>query len=162
MKAAIDAVRKALEGLAEVEGEGIGFTSVRVDAGKLVEAASALKAAGFDHVKSVTGVDRPKQGVIEVIYHVGSTLPELGDAVVALSVSADRERPRIPSLTKVWEGCEFLEAETYDLLGVEFEGHPKLGRLLLPPDYEGLPPLRKDFKLPEPTLEVEEVERRGG
>lgn len=162
MKAAIDAVREILEGLAEVEGEGIGFISVRVDTSKLVEAASALKAGGFDHVKSVTGVDRPEQGIIEVIYHVGSTLPELGDAVVALIVFADREEPRIPSLIKVWEGCEFLEAETYDLLGVEFEGHPKLGRLLLPPDYEGLPPLRKDLKLPEPILEVEEAEKHGG
>ena len=52
--------------------------------------------------------------------------------------------PTVPSLTPVYPGANFPERETYDLLGITFEGHPELTRILMPDDWDGHP-LRKDF-----------------
>ncbi|KQR41321.1 NADH-quinone oxidoreductase subunit C [Deinococcus sp. Leaf326] len=58
----------------------------------------------------------------------------------------------LDSLYPVWRAANYLEREVYDLLGVEFVGHPDLRKVLTPDDLEGHP-LRKDFPLGEtPTL----------
>lgn len=58
----------------------------------------------------------------------------------------------LDSLYPVWRAANYLEREVYDLLGIEFVGHPDLRKVLTPDDLEGHP-LRKDFPLGEtPTL----------
>jgi NADH-quinone oxidoreductase subunit C len=51
---------------------------------------------------------------------------------------------KVPSLTGVYPGTDFAERETYDMFGIEFEGHPDLTRILMPDDWDGHP-LRKDY-----------------
>ena len=51
---------------------------------------------------------------------------------------------KVPSLTGVYPGTDFPERETYDMFGIEFEGHPDLTRILMPDDWDGHP-LRKDY-----------------
>ncbi|WP_180232942.1 NADH-quinone oxidoreductase subunit C, partial [Bacillus sp. AFS055030] len=63
---------------------------------------------------------------------------------IALKVRADRNQPIVDSITPIWEGANWPERETYDLLGIQFEGHPKLERILLPDNWVGYP-LRKDY-----------------
>ena len=60
----------------------------------------------------------------------------------------ERESPKVPSLTDVWTGADYHERETFEMLGIVFEGHPDLRRLLLPEDWNDIPPLRKDYSNP--------------
>ncbi|MBI5525792.1 MAG: NADH-quinone oxidoreductase subunit C, partial [Deltaproteobacteria bacterium] len=61
-----------------------------------------------------------------------------------LKVKLDREKPVVDTVESVWLAANWHERETYDLLGVQFAGHPDLRRLLLPDDWVGYP-LRKDY-----------------
>jgi NADH-quinone oxidoreductase subunit C len=56
---------------------------------------------------------------------------------------------RCPTLTALYRGADWMERECYDLLGVSFEGHPDLRRILLGDDWEGHP-LRKDYPVDMP------------
>ena len=56
------------------------------------------------------------------------------------------EGDHVPSVISVWPTCDWHEREQYDLMGIVFEGHPNLARLLMPDDWEGHP-LRKDYPI---------------
>jgi len=105
---------------------------------------------GFDHLNVVGGTDYMQQGEFEVIYFVGSlSTPGQQDLVVQLAERVKREEsPKVPSLTEVWGAAEYHERETFEMLGIFFEGHPDLRRLLLPEDWDDIPPLRKDYHSP--------------
>ncbi|WP_305926895.1 NADH-quinone oxidoreductase subunit C [Bacillus mycoides] len=64
---------------------------------------------------------------------------------VAVKVKLDREAPQAKSVTPLWKGADWPEREAYDLLGIVFEGHPNLSRILMPDDWVGYP-LRKDYE----------------
>ncbi|MEK7019047.1 NADH-quinone oxidoreductase subunit C [Bacillus sp. FSL R9-9410] len=64
---------------------------------------------------------------------------------VAVKVKLDRETPQVESVTPLWKGADWPEREAYDLLGIIFEGHPNLSRILMPDDWVGYP-LRKDYE----------------
>ncbi|MEM3713080.1 MAG: NADH-quinone oxidoreductase subunit C, partial [Thermoproteota archaeon] len=65
-----------------------------------------------------------------------------------LSVKLDLEKPMVSSLFSIWPSVEYHEREVYDMLGVIFEGHPDLKRILLPEYWMDIPPLRKEYKIP--------------
>jgi len=121
--------------------EGIDFTVV-VQAQKLPEIAAFLRdEIGFDYLSNLTSVDHPDH--FEVVYHLYSIRNPAPPFVLKVMLE-DKENPRLPSVVGVWEGANFQEREVYDLMGIVFEGHPNLERILL---WDGFPghPLRKDF-----------------
>lgn len=88
----------------------------------------------------LTAVDRYDR--FEVVYFLQSLDRNL---LIQLKVILDEhENASLPSCYSVYRGALFQEREVYDLMGIRFEGHPDLRRLLL---WEGYPghPLRKDF-----------------
>lgn len=104
---------------------------------------------GFDHPNMVGGTDYPQQGEFEVIYFVGSAgAPGQEDLVFQLAERVKKDVSAVPSLVEVWAGVDLHERETFDMLGVRFEGHPDLRRILLPEDWDDIPPLRKDYTSP--------------
>jgi len=122
---------------------------IRVEPGDIVEVATFLRdKMGFDHAESAGGTDYPKDNQIEMIYHLGSYGREdLAPHILALTTRTSREDARLPTLINVFKSVEYHERETFEMLGVYFEGHPRNDRFLLPEDWADIPPLRKDFKI---------------
>jgi NADH-quinone oxidoreductase subunit C len=128
-------------------GPGIKDPFCHVKPERLLEVARTLRdhpSLQFDFLESITAVDWPKTNQIEVVYHLFSYA--LRHSFV-LKVTLGRDAPTVPSLISLWDSADWLEREQYDLLGVVFEGHPDLRRLLLPEDWQGHP-LRKDYQQP--------------
>jgi NADH/F420H2 dehydrogenase subunit C len=85
----------------------------------------------------------PKAKRFSVSYHLLRMRPT--PARIRLQVWADEGEP-VPSVVSVWPTADWHEREAWDLLGIEFEGHPNLQRILMDDDWEGHP-LRKDYPL---------------
>ncbi len=111
----------------------------------VVELAFYLKnEQGFDHPISAGAIDYMEENRIQVVYYVLSSTKGI---LLMLKMNIDRDNPTTPTLTPVWGSIDWHERETWEMLGVVFEGHPNLARLLLPEDWEGGHPLRKDCTL---------------
>ena len=122
---------------------------VNVDPTGIIEVATFIRDnLGFDHAESVTGTDYPKDNQIEVIYQLGSySKDDIAAHILSLATRTSRDDARLPSLTNVYKSAEYHERETFEMLGVYFEGHPRNERFLLPEDWADLPPLRKEFRI---------------
>lgn len=97
----------------------------------------------FDSLSCLTGIDNGEESdKMEVLYHLYS-IPF--DIHLALTVELDRKEPAVESVSDIWRGANWHEREAYDLLGIKFNNHPDLRRILLPDDWEGYP-LRKDYQ----------------
>jgi len=94
----------------------------------------------FDYLNSITAVDYTEH--FEVIYHLTSITNN--HSIVLKTRCYDRENPRVPSVVSLWQGADFQEREVYDLMGIAFDGHPNLKRILLWEGFAGHP-LRKDY-----------------
>jgi NADH-quinone oxidoreductase subunit C len=99
----------------------------------------------FDYLRAVSGVDYPKESKLVSVYDLISTAYR---HTFAVKVETPRENPHIPSVAGVWPTAEWHEREAYDLLGIVYDGHPNLTRILLPEDWQGHP-LRKDYVFPK-------------
>src|SRR5438105_6164026 len=137
--------------LAEKFGEAVGALQpankdpwVEVKPAALREVCAFLKAdpeLRFDCLMNLTTVDWPKKNQIQVVYHLFSYAKK---HAFILKVLLDRAAPALDSVEPVWKSADWLEREQYDLMGVQFEGHPDLRRIVLPDDWVGHP-LRKDY-----------------
>jgi NADH-quinone oxidoreductase subunit C len=98
----------------------------------------------FDFLQNLTAIDWIKQQQIQCVYHLFSYRHR---HEVVVKVDLPRDNPRLPSVASLWKSADWMEREQFDLLGVVFEGHPDLRRLLMPDDWVGFP-MRKDYREP--------------
>jgi NADH-quinone oxidoreductase subunit C len=96
----------------------------------------------FDYLQLITGVDYPTW--FDVVYHLTSLTHQ---RLLAVKAQIPRESPVIASITDLYPAANWHEREQFDLLGIIFEGHPDLRRILCPEDWVGHP-LRKDYVQP--------------
>lgn len=94
----------------------------------------------FDYLVELHGTDFVTHMEVYVyLYALSFNYP------IVVKVKLDRNQPSIPSLVSLWDGANWPECEAYDLLGIRFENHPDLKRILLGEDWVGYP-LRKDYE----------------
>jgi NADH:ubiquinone oxidoreductase subunit C len=119
------------------------YMNVVVPLERLESTARALRDELADsYLSMVTAVDYPDS--IQVIYLIFTLEHSHG---VYLKADLPRDGvPDCPTLTTVWPGAEFQEREVYDLMGINFVGHPDMTRILTEDDFPGHP-LRKDFSI---------------
>src|SRR5882724_3071950 len=124
--------------LAAKFGERIGALSpankdpfLVIAAGDLVEICRFAKEdaeLAFDCLMNLSSVDWPKKNQIEVVYHLWSYSKR---HAFVLKVLLDRAQPQVASVESVWKSADWLEREQFDLMGVQFDGHPALRRIMM-------------------------------
>ncbi len=149
-RAAVEALRQRFPDavLATEEFRGDQIVTVRAD--RLREIAAFLRddpEMRFNLLVDVTSYDRLNLGEsprFVTVYQLHS-LPYNRRLRLQVPLDGD-DNPVAPSLVDLWPSANWMEREVYDLMGIRFEGHPNLKRILLPPNWEAHP-LRKDYPL---------------
>ncbi len=116
-----------------------------IEPGAIVEVSHFLcddPETAMDCLSNETGVDYKDR--IEVVYHLYSYRHRHG---CVLKVKLPRDNPTVTTVEEIWKSANWMEREIFDLLGVTFEGHSDMRRILMPEDWPGYP-LRKDFVEP--------------
>lgn len=122
-----------------------------VPVGQLVDICQVLRndeRLFFDLLACLTAIDNGVQvNTMEVIYNLTSIPYEhnLMLKVMVPRTAGNAKLPVVPSIAHVWRTADWHEREAFDLVGIHFEGHPDLRRILLPTDWVGYP-LRTDYQ----------------
>jgi len=118
-----------------------GLLRARIDRRDLFRACKLLRdQLGFEHISMISAVEYTDR--FELVYHIacyGSCM------LLELITSTPKDDPTVDSVSSVWGGANWQERESYDLMGIKFNNHPNLERILLPKDFM-FHPLRKEYK----------------
>jgi len=130
--------------VAEFRGE----TTVVVKKEDVVAICSFLKKEeGFNFLTDLCGVDYlGKTPRFMVVYHLYNIKTH---ERLRLKVPVEEKDPKVDTVSVVWATANWLERECWDLMGISFNNHPDLRRILMPADWEGHP-LRKDYPVQGP------------
>ena len=170
------AVEQGAPGAVQAHEDGLDMPSLTIAVDHLLDACRVLRdQLGKNFLSAVTGVDflgygdevagyfgsergrdinrvgswgtpetvEPPPTRFKVVYHlahVGQEPPQR----VRLQVFTDEGR--VPSVVGIWPTADWHEREQYELMGIQFDGHPNLRRLIMPSDWDGHP-LRKDYPI---------------
>ncbi|GAB3819359.1 NADH-quinone oxidoreductase subunit C [Tessaracoccus terricola] len=150
---AADAIfNRALEVVPALRGTRVlydrGELTIYVDRAELPAVVKAFRDDAFlrfEICMSVSGVHYPEETGAELhaVYHLISITH---NRRVRLEVTCPEADPHIPSVVATYPMADWHERETWDLFGIQFDGHPALTRILMPDDWEGHPQ-RKDYPL---------------
>jgi len=103
----------------------------------------------FDYLACITAIDNgPQENTLCLAYNFCS-IPfghQLMVKVMLPRNAPGAPLPKVPTVSTIWRAADWQEREAYDLVGIHFEGHPNLKRILLPEDWEGYP-LRTDYQV---------------
>jgi NADH-quinone oxidoreductase subunit C len=123
-----------------------GELTITIKADRIVDATRFLKdEAGFEMLLDITAVDYcPRvDDRFHLVYHYYSIKK---NRIIILRVPLDGNEPEIHTIEGVYPNANWYEREIWDLMGIHFDGHSDLRRIVLPADWEGHP-LRKDYPL---------------
>ena len=120
-----------------------GDTTILINSESLLDVAAFLKdtpGLDFDYLNHITAIDYYRY--FEVVYQLTSL--QHNHSIVLKTRCFGRDNLSLPSLVSLWQGADFQEREIFDLMGIRFEGHPNLKRIVLWSGFQGHP-LRKDY-----------------
>lgn len=146
LHAFVDKLKSENEGWVTNVAEAFGEVTVTVPRESIVDVCRFLRDKhGFDMLADLCGCDRgPEEDPrFEVNYHLFSTTH---CSRLRLKVLLSEDAANVTTVTQIWKTADWHERETYDLVGIKFDGHPDLRRILLPSDFDGHA-LRKDYPL---------------
>jgi NADH-quinone oxidoreductase subunit C len=134
-----------------VPTEPFGLLTIETNTETIAEVLRFLKEdkeLQFNYLTDITGIHYPGQELaIGVIYHLHSLS---NNVRLRIKVFLSAANPSIPTATTLWQGANWMERETYDFFGVQFEGHPNLCRILNVDDMTVFP-MRKEYPLEDPN-----------
>ncbi|HLF02950.1 MAG TPA: NADH-quinone oxidoreductase subunit C, partial [Anaerolineales bacterium] len=99
---------------------------------------------GYRYLVDLAGVDyypdEPRFGISYIVFAMGA------GARIRIKVLINGDDPTVDSVVGVWRNADWYEREAFDMLGIKFNNHPDLRRILMPADWVGHPH-RKDYPL---------------
>ena len=141
-----------------LDPDHVGVEQIGVESAVLPIIIAAIKSHGFDYLQCQGGYDEGPGERLVCFYHLIAMAEQVEEMTegrshelreVRLKVFLSREgTPSLPSIYGLFRGADWQERETFDMYGIEFEGHPHPKRLLMPEDWKGWP-LRKDYVQPD-------------
>lgn len=112
----------------------------------LLEVCAALKESlGFSYLVDLAGIDHFREDAPRYEVYYGLVNLDTGKRL-RLKVLLDEDDAVVPSLTGLFKAADWNERECFDMLGIQFDGHPDLRRMYMPEDFEYYPQ-RKEFPL---------------
>ena len=140
VKAAFDA--KVLEKI-DTEASPKAIYINRINLFEVMEYLHQNDQLYFDSLSCLSALDDGAESQdLELVYNLYS-IPF--DHHLMVKVKIEKSKPAIKSVTDIWKTADWHEREAYDLMGIQFIGHPDLRRILMPADWEGHP-LRKTYQ----------------
>jgi NADH-quinone oxidoreductase subunit C len=146
-----ETLRRAVPTATIAMADGVDMTTIYVDREHLTDVLRTLRddrSLQFALLADVTAVDLlPAEPRFEMVYHLACLGAAFGDAParrLRVKVRVPGTDPRVATATGVFPGAGWPEREVFDLMGISFDGHPDLRRILTPDDWQGHP-LRKDY-----------------
>ena len=111
--------------------------------------AVVLYVYGFNYLRSQCAYDLAPGGPLVSVYHL-TAVGDMADQSeeICIKCFVPRSNPRVPSVFWIWKSAHFQERESYDMLGIVYDHHPQLARILMPDSWVGWP-LRKDYITPD-------------
>jgi len=128
-----------------------GETTVTVKKEDIVAVCAFMKnELGFNFLCDLCGVDylgqSPRFMVVYNLYNISSK------ERVRIKIPVEESAAQVDTVSGVWATANWMERECWDLMGISFNDHPDLRRILMPADWEGHP-LRKDYPVQGPDRE---------
>jgi NADH-quinone oxidoreductase subunit C len=136
---AIDALQEKFGDKIELHVKSERRVYMSVPASEVKEIVTYMFTFLGARLMTISSID--SRAGIELLYHM---MVEEGKVVLTVRALVRKPELKIASITPVIEGAEWIEREIHEMMGVDFEGHPNMKRLLLPDDWkEGDLPYRK-------------------
>jgi NADH-quinone oxidoreductase subunit C len=107
------------------------------------------KDLNYNFLTTLCGMHYPDTEQLSVVYHLHSFE---NNHRLRIKTYTGIHHPVMPTMTNIWPAANWMERETYDFFGIQFEGHPNLKRILNVDEMTAFP-LRKDFPLEDQTRE---------
>ncbi len=131
--------------------EPYGLLSIETTREDIIKLLNFLKQdprTNFHFLTDITAVHYPERALgLAVVYHLHNMVSKVR---IRIKVFLNTQSPNIPTATNLWNGANWMERETYDLFGVQFDGHPDLRRILNM-DELGVHPMLKQYPLEDPN-----------
>jgi len=133
------------------DAEYRGETTVTVERSEIVKICTFLRDdCGYNFLSDLCGVDYlGRTPRFEVVYNMYNLTDKTR---LRVKVLVDEQSPCVDTVSGVWSTANWHERECWDLMGISFNNHPDLRRILMPADWVGFP-LRKDYPLQGPDRE---------
>lgn len=104
----------------------------------------------FKFLTDLCGVQYPEsEKPFGVVYHLHNMVK---NQRIRIKSFTNSDNPVFPSVTGIFSAANWMERETYDFFGIQFDGHPNLTRILNVEDMDYFP-LRKEYPLEDATRE---------
>lgn len=128
-----------------------GETTVTMEKESIVEVGTFMRdECGFNLLTDLCGVDylgkTPRFMVVYNLYNIAAKQR------FRIKVPVEEQDATVDTVSGVWGTANWHERECWDLMGISFNNHPDLRRILMPADWEGHP-LRKDYPVQGPDRE---------